>query len=138
VLLYIPFLRRIQAILGYYSCSQGSLAKVSYIERHGPSYPYNIVHLPAEGVEEVLNNNEQTILLKRKGYIKLALETREDLIPHYTLATVWTRPSSILAKISPKLRVSILMWFGFWWIPMGFVAFRVPILRVIGPVMEIP
>jgi hypothetical protein len=95
------------------------------------------------GIAEMFCRDEQIILSKRKGFIKLALETGADIIPHYTFGANETYyrpfgPSSVLAKISSKLRVSIVPWFGRWWIPLGAVPFRVPVLDVMGPVMEVP
>jgi hypothetical protein len=68
-----------------FAAAQGLSRKgIGHWGRHGLTYPYNIVNQPMGGVGEMLNNNEQTIFLKRKGFIKLALETGVDLIPHYT------------------------------------------------------
>jgi hypothetical protein len=77
--------------------SKDSLAKILDVARYGPTYHYDIIHLPVGGIGEMFFKDKQRILSKRKVLIELALETGADIIPHYTfvvnetfLSTVWT------------------------------------------------
>jgi 2-acylglycerol O-acyltransferase 2 len=102
----------------------------------------------AGGINEMFYTNggaayEQIVLSKRKGFIKLALETGCDIIPQYSFGAnqAYIRPfgpDSLLCKLSAFLRISTVVWFGRWWIPMGVLPFRVPILTVTGPVFHVP
>lgn len=157
VILYIPFLRRVFAALGFCDVSKASLGKVLDVGgRRGPTYPYNVVHLVVGGIGEMFcttmsdgreepsrNAPERIILSKRKGFIKLALQTGADIIPHYTFGANQTYrrafgPESFLARISSVCQVSLVVWFGRWWLPFGVIPFRVPVLSVVGEVFEVP
>lgn len=86
---------------------------------------------------------EQIILSKRKGFIKLALQTGADIIPLYSFGANQTYyriagPHSWLCKISTALRVSITPWLGRWWIPLGVIPFQYPIMTVTGDVFSVP
>lgn len=68
-------------------------------------------------IGENIYNKKQFILLTRKG--GPLLKKGADIIPQYTFGTntAFYRPfgpSSILAMISSRIRVSILIWFGRW------------------------
>jgi diacylglycerol O-acyltransferase 2, plant len=102
----------------------------------------------AGGINEMFYTNgtaahEQIVLSKRKGFIKLALETGCDIIPQYSFGAnqAYIRPfgpDSFLCKLSAFLRISTVVWYGRWWIPMGILPFKVPILTVTGPVFHVP
>ena len=86
---------------------------------------------------------EQIVISKRKGFVKLALQTGADIIPMYSFGANQTYyriagPGSWLCKLSTVLRVSITPWLGRWWIPLGAIPFRYPILTVTGKVFSVP
>lgn len=160
VMKYIPFLRRFFSFVGSVDVSKSSLKRVLQVQKHqdninasteslsASSYPCNVVHLVVGGIGEMfytpINAKDETIILsKRKGFIKLALETGADIIPSYTFGANQTYyrifgPGSTLAKISSLLQVSILPWFGRWYIPMGFVPYKTPLMDVVGEVFHVP
>ena len=118
------------------------------VKKYGPSYPFNIVHLIVGGIHEMFYTprgakNEQIILQKRKGFIKLALRTQSDIIPMYTFGAnqIYSRVcgnKSLLCHLSSQLKISLVIWLGRWGIPMGWVPCRVPLLGVIGNVFPVP
>jgi len=86
---------------------------------------------------------EQIILSKRKGFIKLALQTGADIIPLYSFGANQTYyrvagPDSWLCSISTALRISITPWLGRGWIPFSPVPFQIPVMTVTGEVFEVP
>ena len=95
------------------------------------------------GIQELPTPYEQIVISKRKGFIKLALETGADIIPLYSFGAnqAYRRPfgkDSWLCKLSAVLRVSTIVWLGRWYIPLNVIPFRVPILTVAGPVFRVP
>lgn len=145
VLLYIPFLRRFLTLLGFTSVTKRALRRVL----DGPTFPYNVVHLVVGGIEEMFytpgsaREYEQIILRKRKGFIKLALETGADIIPMYSFGAnqVYYRiagPHSLLCRLSRLMRVSITPWLGRWNVPMSVIGRVQPILTVTGEVFCVP
>lgn len=149
VLLYIPFLRRFLTTLGFTSVTKQGLRRVLDVKKYGPTFPYNVVHVVIGGIEEMFytpgsaKEYEQIILSKRKGFVKLALETGADLIPMYSFGAnqVYYRiagPKSLLCQLSRLLRVSITPWLGRWGMPMSIIGNVQPILTVTGPVLEVP
>lgn len=164
IIKYVPFLRRIMCFIGYVDVSKQSLKKVLDVDKYGPTYPHNIVHLVVGGIGEMFyttssgsndnknnagnDNNknvspEQIIISKRKGFIKLAIETGADIVPHYTFGANQTYirtfgPKSTMAKLSSALQVSLVFWYGRYNIPMGLLPFQVPVLSVMGEVFKVP
>ena len=145
---YVPLARRFLATNGTCDVSKKSLSKILDVKANGPSYPHNVVHLVVGGILEMFCTPgdapyEQIVLSKRKGFIKLALETGAGILPYYSFGANQTYyrlfgPRHVFATLSSKLQLSILVWFGRWWIPMGIFPFRVPILSVTGPVFVVP
>lgn len=148
VMLYLPFVRRFVTMVGWTSVTKAGLSRVLDTKKYGPSYPFSIVHLVVGGIHEMFYTpgyavNEQIIITKRKGFIKLALETGADIIPMYSFGANQTYyriagPNSWMCKVSTALRVSLTPWFGRFWIPFGFLPFCQPILTVSGDVFPVP
>lgn len=148
VMRFIPLVRRIIYSLGYVEVTKKEMNKIIDVRAHGATYPYNILHLVAGGIQEMFYTphgakEEQIVLSCRMGFIKQALRSQCDIIPTYSFGTnqLYARipgPDSIWCKLSKAYRVSLLFWYGRWWIPFGFVPFQVPVLTVIGEVFEVP
>jgi len=148
VMRYVPFVRRFLTMLGLTNVTKAGLSRVLDIQKYGPTYPYNVVHLVVGGIHEMFATpgsakHEQIIISKRMGFIKLALQTGADIIPMYSFGANQTYYriaglDSLLCQASTALRVSITPWLGRWWIPMGFIPFCTPILTVTGEVFQVP
>lgn len=148
VMRYIPFFHRVLCSFGFVEVTKNGLRKVLDVRTHGSTYPYNIVHLLVGGIEEIFctpmgAEYEQIVVARHKGFIKLALGTGCDIIPMYTFGAnqLYARmfgPHSLLCKLSSKLRVALVFWFGRWWIPFGILPFPVPLLTVVGEIFEVP
>lgn len=143
-LLYCPFLRRVVSAIGFVDAGKKPMTKA--LQPGQKPYPYNVLHLVVGGIQEMFYGNagkEQIIISKRKGFIKLAMETGAGIIPSYTFGAnncYWRPfgPQSILAKLSKILQISLVPWCGRWYVPFGFIPFKTPLLTVIGDVFEVP
>eukprot|EP01035_Chromulina_nebulosa_P019352 gene19352-25217_t len=89
--------------------------------------------------KNVVNNNtdryQECIILKSRGGIcKLALTTGSYLIPSYIFGnskclSIWYDKYGIMLKLSRLFRVSIVFFWGRWYLP---IPYRTPILGVLG------
>jgi Diacylglycerol acyltransferase len=148
IILYLPFVRRFISMMGWTSVTRAGLSKVLDAKRHGSSYPFSVVHLVVGGIHEMFctpgyARNEEIIISKRKGFIKLALQTGADIIPMYSFGANQTYyrlagMDSWLCRLSTVMQVSVTPWFGRFWIPFGFIPFQRPILTVTGDVFAVP
>jgi len=142
IIQYIPFLRRFMNMCGSADVSKRSLTKLLQPRSH----PYSVAHLVVGGIAEMFYGSgeiEQIVLAKRKGFVKLAMQTGAAIIPSYTFGTnqMFYRPcgpKSYLARLSSVLQVSVTPWCGRWYVPFSPVPFRVPVLSVLGEVFEVP
>ena len=110
VVLKIPLLRRVLSWWGLVPVSPSSLQRSLSLK-----YPNNILTLLPGGISEMFYglDEEQIILNKRKGFIKIALQTGASLVPCYALGanqvyTRWFSESSIFYRLSSLLRVSLV------------------------------
>jgi len=105
-------------------------SKKSMIKNMKRAYPYNVLCLFPGGVAECFYGmkHEQVVLRKRKGFVKLALQTGVSLIPCYCInvgATMnrWYNHNSLMAKLSSKLGLGVLLFNDRFGIPQGCVPF---------------
>jgi Diacylglycerol acyltransferase len=148
IMRYVPFVRRLLHCMGYCDVTKEGLSKALDVHKNGPTYPFNVVHLVVGGIQEMFYTPwnapaEQIILYKRKGFIKLALQCKCDVIPMYNFGANQTYNKvfghkSALCKLSSALQMSCVVWLGRWGIPMGWVPCKVPLMAVIGEVFEVP
>ena len=110
IVLKVPLLRRVLVAWGLVPVSSESLKRNLALE-----YPHNILTLLPGGISEMFYGlqEEQIILEKRKGFVKVALQTGASLVPCYALGanqvyTRWFGQDSIFYRISSLLRISIL------------------------------
>ncbi len=91
--------------------------------------------------ENYPNSKHETILLKkRKGFVKLALESGASIVPCYVFGntsamTVIADPWGILQSISRKIGIALAIAVGRYGFP---VPFRVPITLVLGKPIQVP
>jgi hypothetical protein len=148
VLKCVPFVRRFLHKAGFVPATKCDMSRLLNVKQYGPSYPYNVVHLAPGGIQEMFYTpasaeHEQIVISKRKGFIKLALQTGCDIIPLYSFGANqtygrWAGPDSVLCKLSSALRMSIVPWYGRWHLPLGLLPCKTPVLTAMGPVFEIP
>merc|ERR1712086_445499 len=139
VVLYIPILRRMLCAWGVTPVSAKSMKKHLQLP-----YPHNILTLLPGGIGEMFFglSHEQIILKKRKGFVRIALQTGASLVPCYALGAnqAWTRhfdQNSLLYRISSQLRVSLVVWTGRWGIPFGFIPHKQRLVVALGPAIEV-
>merc|ERR1712151_1216674 len=92
------------------------------------------------GIEEafcVPDPDEQIVVMKRKGFCKIALQCGTDLVPVYGFGNnqmfpVQSGQGSLLAKLSKRLNVTLMVWLGRFNIPFSFVPVPHPQLVAIG------
>lgn len=135
-LLYTPILKHILGIFGLISASKKSL------QRHlkKPGVKGSIV-LYVGGIAELFlsdEKQERLYLKKRKGFIKLALQSGVDVMPVYLFGntdalSVWKNP--VLAAVSRRLQVSLTYIWGLWYLPIPRPC---PLLYVSGKPLGMP
>jgi 2-acylglycerol O-acyltransferase 2 len=84
------------------------------------------------------HQEEKLYLLKRKGFIKLALSQGIDIVPVYlfgntTVLSVWK--TGILATLSRKLQMSLTYVWGRWYLP---IPRKLSLLYVTGQPLGLP
>eukprot|EP00468_Gymnochlora_sp_CCMP2014_P011838 CAMPEP_0167763934 /NCGR_PEP_ID=MMETSP0110_2-20121227/13697_1 /TAXON_ID=629695 /ORGANISM="Gymnochlora sp., Strain CCMP2014" /LENGTH=165 /DNA_ID=CAMNT_0007651171 /DNA_START=440 /DNA_END=937 /DNA_ORIENTATION=- len=86
----------------------------------------------------VEEDRDRIYFKKRFGYIKVALESGVDIVPvfHFGNAQILRviGKSGILAYMSRKLKMSIMLPYGRWGLP---IPFRQPILSVVGAPIKV-
>lgn len=99
------------------------------------------VFLLPEGIAGIFQTSfqsERAFLRSRKGFVRLAMQTGASLVPVYVfgqshLLSVLPGNGSFLEAWSRKLRVSLLLFFGDWMLPLPRA---IPLLVVAGPSIE--
>lgn len=117
--LLTPIVKHVLGIFGIISASKSSMKRA--LKKSGPE---GCVVLYVGGMAELFlscENNEKLYLLKRKGFIKLALQEGVDVVPIYlfgntTVLSVLKKGA--LAMISRKLQVSLTYIWGKWGLPI--------------------
>jgi len=140
VIQYLPLLRRIMAWWGCTSVSAKAMKKHLTMP-----FPYNALMLQVGGIAEMFYgiDREQVILMKRLGFCKIALQTGTCLVPCYVYGAneMYTRlfgPDSLLAGISSKIQMSLVVWYGRWGLPFGVVPHQVKMVIALGEPIEVP
>lgn len=134
VIFLMPLLRR---LMTWWGCSAVTAGPLRRALRY--PWPHNMTMLQPGGVSEMFygTDREQIILGKRKGFCKICLQTGASIVPCYVLGAneVFTRyfgPSSLLARLSSLLRVSLVPWGGRWGIPFGVVPNKCKLVVAVG------
>jgi 2-acylglycerol O-acyltransferase 2 len=121
VLTHIPLVRHVYGWMGIISAGRQSLA-------HAFQQGYNVCIIPG-GIAEmflVSPNEENLFLQRRRGFIKLALQTGAALVPIYHLGNtvLFSQPRSgawhYLARLSRALRISLIVIKGRFGLPLPY------------------
>lgn len=131
-----PIVKHVVGVFGLIDASASSLKK--HLSKGGVE---GSCVLYIGGIAELFRcseTQEQLILKKRKGFIKLALQTGADVVPLYffgntSVLSVLTHP--FLESISRKYQVSITLFWGLWGLPIPRPN---KILYVRGPPLGLP
>ena len=118
----LPFIRQIYTYVGGESVGKENFRKLLQNKQ-------SCVMIPG-GVQEVLYSmeKEDTVLCyltKRKGFIRLALETGTPIIPTFTFHldgsyTFWTpKENKLFSSISRFIGFAPIIFFGRWYLPIG-------------------
>jgi len=141
----VPLLRDWLMAIGLVDVCKKSL---SYLLHHGKS-----VMIVIGGAAEALDarpGENKLVLRKRKGFIRLALETGASLVPIYLFGEnhLYTQVKNERGtklrgwqdKLKDKLGFSMPLFHGrgIWNYDVGFLPFRHPIVTVIGKPIEVP
>ena len=142
IIFKIPFIRRIMTWWGLASCAAPVLK-----ENLKLAYPHNALMLQPDGIAGMFYGleQEQVVLGRRKGFCRVALQAGCELVPCYAFGAndmfsrKWNHKSRA-ARLSRKLRTSLVFWTDRFGIPFGCVPLRTKILVVLGkpiPVSEV-
>lgn len=131
-----PIVKHVVGVFGLIDASAKSLR--SHLSKGGVE---GSCVLYTGGIAELFrcsDTQEQLILKKRKGFIKLALQTGADVVPLYffgntSVLSVLTHP--FLESISRKYQVSLTLFWGVWGLPIPRPH---KILYVRGPPLGLP
>lgn len=134
IIFWVPILRRIMVFWGCVSVSAEAMK-----EHLQSPYPYNCLMLQPDGIRGMFYGieHEQIVLERRRGFCRIALQTGASLVPCYVFGAnqfYWRRfgPDSFAARLSKKLRVSIVYWSGYWGVPFGCVPVPTKLVVAIG------
>jgi hypothetical protein len=131
---YIPFVRNVLAWLTTSSASYKLLrdglvdGKCKSCNRVGRK-PKHLFILPG-GIAEIFTSTpgrEAIILKSRKGLVKLSIETGASLCPLYVFGVAdyfnnFATHGGFLSSISRKMRMSLTLFWGQYWLPIPFPA----------------
>ena len=124
-------------LLTWIGCHPASRENISRLLHRGACF------LLPDGVAGVFHSSfsrEIAYISNRKGFVSLALRQGASLVPCYTfghtqLHSVVPGPNSWLAKMSRKLRITVMLFFGRFWTPMPAAH---PLLLVFGTPIPLP
>jgi hypothetical protein len=82
--------------------------------------------------------DEVMMVKKRKGFVKIALETGSQIIPTYSFGSTqmfYVGNSKLLQKLSRLLKTSLILFWGKWGLPLPL---RIPMVVVVGCPIKCP
>jgi len=135
VLYHIPIMRHVLLWMGCITAD--------YQDIHKALSSRKSVGLSSGGIAELFESNrdiETLIIRKRKGFIKLALQTGAKIVPCYLFGNTqalhcWSDDKRRLQWFSRKIKASITFFWGRFGLP---IAYRTPILGVMGKHITVP
>lgn len=135
ILVQLPLARRHFSWMGITSADAKNMRRCLQSK-----YPHNVFWSTPGGIEEafcVPDPDEQIVVSKRKGFCKIALQCGTDLVPVYGFGNNQMFPvqggrDSMLAKMSHKLNVTLMVWLGRFGIPFSCMPVKHPQLVAIG------
>jgi len=135
VLYYIPIMRHVLLWMGCITANYHDIFKAL---SSGKS-----VGIASGGIAELFESNkdiETIIIRKRKGFIKLAMQTGAKIVPCYLFGNTqalhcFSDEGRRMQWFSRKIKASITFFWGRFGLP---IAYRTPILGVMGRHMTVP
>mmetsp|Transcript_55649 Transcript_55649/g.65033 ORF Transcript_55649/g.65033 Transcript_55649/m.65033 type:complete len:331 (-) Transcript_55649:19-1011(-) len=135
IIFKIPIVRRFMTAWGATCVSESALKTNLKL----PS-PHNVMMVQPDGIAGMFYGlrHEQIVLAKRKGFVRVALQTGSYLVPCYTFGAndFFHRKfggDSVAAKVSSKIRMSCVFWTDRFGIPFGIVPNKTKLVVVLGP-----
>ena len=132
-----PLMRQFMSSLGVHPANRKNITKILN--------QYSRIAIIPGGIAEMylINDKTEEIYLKeRKGFIKAAIQEGSSIVPTYfygntTLFTIIGgsgSTDSFLAKLSRSLKMSIMFFYGRFFLP---IPYRKPLLMVCGKAIEV-
>lgn len=140
VLFKIPLMRRLLSYIGGFPATRENV-----LRRMKNSKPGTLFFLAVGGISEMfygMQDTEDIILNKRRGWLRLALQSGYDgIFPSYALGSnqayhrfSYFHKGSIFHALSKKFRMSFVPFYGRYF----FAPFRVPMCTIVGKMIAIP
>eukprot|EP01084_Bolivina_argentea_P209047 356183_1 len=140
IMFHLPGLRNIASHLGYQSVSKQSIKNVLLNWKRS-------VFINGDGISGIFigrsdmktyKDSEVIYLKNRKGISKIALQCGCSVVPTYGFGNTdvmdcWFDKYGILKTISKKLRTSLIILYGRWYLP---IPKRVSLYYVVGPIVK--
>lgn len=137
IVFYFPVMRQLFAWIGTHPAKRASFTKIFQAGHYCAVIPGGIAEM------YVMNKETESIFLrKRHNTVKMAIQEGAHIIPAFffgntrifDLPTSKGGSESFLAKLSRKLRASIVIFYGRHYLP---VPFRTPLHMVSGDIVEV-
>jgi hypothetical protein len=132
-LLHVPFLRTVFGSFGAMPNDKRSMVRALEREKHLALFPGGIAELFLSSRAQ-----EHLYLKKRKGFVKLALQTGANIIPIYVFGHthMFDQLSNVptVAALSRFFRASVTFFWGRWYLPLPY---RTPVTFIRGRPIEV-
>lgn len=139
IIFVLPILRR---FMTWWGCT-GVSEKILKTNMKLP-FPNNIIMLQPDGIAGMFYGleSEQIVLNKRRGFCRVALQTGTSLVPCYCFGgnQLYNRrfgTSSLAARLSSKIKISLVFWTDRFGIPFGIFPNRTKLLVVLGEPIDV-
>lgn len=130
---YVPIYNMVCKAMSFRDITKSSFLSTLKMGRNVALVPGGIAEMFVAG-----NKDETLVLRKRKGFVKIAIQTGSPIVPCYTFGHTQmfkTGNFKSLEAISRYLRLSIIPFYGRWGLPLPF---KTPLVTVIGRKIDIP
>lgn len=139
IIFRVPLLRR---IMTWWGCTEVSASVLkANLQR---KYPYNLLMHQPDGIAGMFYGleQEQIVLNRRRGFVRVALQTGASLIPCYALGAnnLFNRrwgSNSLAARLSHRCRASFVYWTGRYEVPFGFIPNPTKLVFAIGKPIDV-
>lgn len=135
IIFMFPIMRHIMVWIGTYPAKRSNITKIFKEGCLGAIIPGGIAEMYL-----IKDDAEQVYLNKRHNTVKAAIQEGANIIPTYFFGNtkifhrIGGSSESFVAKISRKLRASIMLFYGRFYLP---VPYRHPLLMATGEIVEV-
>jgi hypothetical protein len=132
---YMPLYNMFLQMMSFKDISRKTFKNLLLAKRSVGIIPGGIAEMFYAGKGD---KDEGLIIHSRKGFVALALETGTQIVPCYSFGNTqifYSGSTSWLEKLSRSLRMSIILFWGRWGLP---VPMKEPIFTVIGTPIQCP